>query len=153
MIIFGVERHQGFRTPGRREAVWAEDDWTGWRGADLRPTRRRGLVILGPPRAWPLTSGAREAAASGLVTGEEWGDRDQPRPAPGPTNLPNMPKDYFEAPEVEEEFLTEEEKHVKVIEFVYQVDSSILDSFSWVQIILAIVEIVECRSVCERLIE
>ena len=33
-----------------------------------------------------------------------------------------MPKDYFEAPEVEEEFLTEEEKHVKVIEFVYQVD-------------------------------
>ena len=42
-----------------------------------------------------------------------------------------MPKDYFEAPEVEEEFLTEEEKHVKVIEFVYRVDSSILDSFSW----------------------
>ena len=37
-----------------------------------------------------------------------------------------MPKDYFEAPEVEEEFLTEEEKHVKVIEFVYQVDSSIV---------------------------
>ena len=72
-----------------------------------------------------------------------------------------MPKDYFEAPEVEEEFLTEEEKHVKVIEFVYQVDSSILDSFSWVQIILEVVEIVECRncrivecrSVCERLIE
>ena len=63
-----------------------------------------------------------------------------------------MPKDYFEAPEVEEEFLTEEEKHVKVIEFVYQVDSSILDSFSWVQIILAVVEIVECRIVCERLI-
>ena len=62
-----------------------------------------------------------------------------------------MPKDYFEAPEVEEEFLTEEEKHVKVIEFVYQV--GILDSFSWVQIILEVVEIVECRSVCERLIE
>ena len=61
----------GTKGSGRREAVWAEDDWTGWRGADLRPTRRRGLVILGPPRAWPLTSGAREAAASGLVTGEE----------------------------------------------------------------------------------
>ena len=32
-----------------------------------------------------------------------------------------MPKDYFEAPEVEEEVITEEEKHAKVIEFVYQV--------------------------------
>ena len=42
-----------------------------------------------------------------------------PRAPPAPVN---MPKDYFEAPEVEEEFLTEEEKHVKVIEFVYQVD-------------------------------
>ena len=56
------------------------------------------------------------------MTGEERGDRDQQRPAPGPTSPANMPKDYFEAPEVEEEFLTEEEKHVKVIEFVYQVD-------------------------------
>ena len=60
----------GTKGSGRTEAVWAEDDWTGWRGADLRPTRRRGLVILGPPRAWPLTSGAQEAD-SGLVTGEE----------------------------------------------------------------------------------
>jgi len=70
---------------------------------------------------------------SGLVTGEEWGDRDQPRPAPGPTNLP---KDYFEAPEVEEEFLTEEEKHVKVIEFVYQVtrkSCDIGDYTGWLQ--------------------
>ena len=32
-----------------------------------------------------------------------------------------MPKDYFETPEVEEEVITEEEKHAKVIEFVYQV--------------------------------
>ena len=67
-----------------------------------------------------------------------------PRAPPSPAN---MPKDYFEAPEVEEEFLTEEEKHVKVIEFVYQVDRilkqcvvkmngviffSILNSYSWV---------------------
>merc|ERR1712242_570331 len=64
---------------------------------------------------------------SGLVTGEERGDRDQQRPAPGPTSPANMPKDYFEAPEVEEEFLTEEEKHVKVIEFVYQVTRKICD--------------------------
>jgi len=73
---------------------------------------------------------------SGLVTGEEGGDRDQPRPAPGPTILPNMPKDYFEAPEVEEEFLTEEEKHVKVIEFVYQVtrkSCDIGDYTGWLQ--------------------
>ena len=62
-----------------------------------------------------------------------------------------MPKDYFEAPEVEEEFLTEEEKHVKVIEFVYQVDSSILDSFSWVQIVLAVVEIVQLARLRMRL--
>ena len=32
-----------------------------------------------------------------------------------------MPKDYFETPEVEEEVITEEEKHARVIEFVYQV--------------------------------
>ena len=67
------------------------------------------------------------------------------RAPPRAHHPPNMPKDYFEAPEVEEEFLTEEEKHVKVIEFVYQVDSSVLGSFSWVQIILEVVEIVECR--------
>ena len=35
-----------------------------------------------------------------------------------------MPKDYFETPEVEEEVITEEEKHAKVIEFVYQVIST-----------------------------
>merc|ERR1712242_242753 len=73
---------------------------------------------------------------SGLVTGEERGDRDQQRPAPGPTSLANMPKDYFEAPEVEEEFLTEEEKHVKVIEFVYQVtrkSCDIGDYTGWLQ--------------------
>jgi len=47
-----------------------------------------------------------------------------------------MPKDYFEAPEVEEEFLTEEEKHVKVIEFVYQVtrkSCDIGDYTGWLQ--------------------
>merc|ERR1712038_1496225 len=73
---------------------------------------------------------------SGLVTGEERGDRDQQRPAPGPTSPANMPKDYFEAPEVEEEFLTEEEKHVKVIEFVYQVtrkSCDIGDYTGWLQ--------------------
>ena len=32
-----------------------------------------------------------------------------------------MPKDYFEIVEVEEEVLCEDERHAKVIEFVYQV--------------------------------
>ena len=32
-----------------------------------------------------------------------------------------MPKDYFEIVEVEEELLCEDERHAKVIEFVYQV--------------------------------
>ena len=35
-----------------------------------------------------------------------------------------MPKDYFEIVEVEEEVLCEDERHAKVIEFVYQVGLS-----------------------------
>jgi len=47
-----------------------------------------------------------------------------------------MPKDYFETPEVEEEVITEEEKHAKVIEFVYQVtrkSCDIGDYTGWLQ--------------------
>ena len=46
-----------------------------------------------------------------------------PQPlATGVSSAAKMPiKDYFEVQEVDEEVLTEEAKHAKVIEFVYQV--------------------------------
>merc|ERR1712088_887525 len=56
-------------------------------------------------------------AASGIES------EGSPQPlATGVTSAAKMPiKDYFEVQEVDEEVLTEEAKHAKVIEFVYQV--------------------------------